>query len=323
MNVFITREIPDDIKQPLLDQGHNVQEWKEKRVMTNKELIEHCKDNDALLCISQKLDDHFFNQCSHLKVVATNSVGFDHIDIKKATELKIPIGNTPNVLSKATSDIAFLLMQNVARKAMFWHKEIVKGNWDFLDPFKDLGIDLKGKTLGIFGLGRIGFDLAKSAKGAFEMPIIYHNRSENEEAANELDAKFVSFEELLEKSDVISVLANLNEENKGIFNSDAFDKMKKTAIFINTARGGLHNEEDLIAALESGIIGGAGLDVTNPEPMDKNNPLLEMQNAVVFPHIGSATIETRTAMAKLSIQNILAGLNGERLPECVNPEVYE
>jgi glyoxylate reductase len=323
MNVFITREIPDDIKQPLLDQGHNVQEWKEKRVMTNKELIEHCKDNDALLCISQKLDDHFFNQCSHLKVVATNSVGFDHIDIKKATELKIPIGNTPNVLSKATSDIAFLLMQNVARKAMFWHKEIVKGNWDFLDPFKDLGIDLKGKTLGIFGLGRIGFDLAKSAKGAFEMPIIYHNRSENEEAARELDAKFVSFEELLEKSDVISVHANLNEENKGIFNSEAFGKMKKNAIFINTARGGLHNEEDLIAALESGIIGGAGLDVTNPEPMDKNNPLLEMQNAVVFPHIGSATIETRTAMAKLSIQNILAGLNGERLPECVNPEVYE
>lgn len=323
MNVFITREIPNDIKQPLLDQGHNVQEWKEKRVMTNEELIEHCKDSDALLCISQKLDDHFFNQCSNLKVVATNSVGFDHIDIAKATELKIPIGNTPNVLSKATSDIAFLLMQNVARKAIFWHKEIIKGNWDFLDPFKDLGIDLKGKTLGIFGLGRIGFDLAKSAKGAFEMPIIYHNRSKNEEAAKELDAKFVSFEELLEKSDVISVHANLNEENKGIFNSDAFDKMKKTAIFINTARGGLHNEEDLIAALESGTIGGAGLDVTNPEPMDKNNPLLEMQNAVVFPHIGSATIETRTAMAKLSIQNILAGLNGERLPECVNPEVYE
>jgi len=323
MNVFITREIPNEIKQPLLDEGHNVEEWTEKRVMTDAELIDHCKHADALLCISQKLDDHFFEECSQLIVVATNSVGFDHIDVAKATELKIPIGNTPDVLSKATSDIAFLLMQNVARKAIFWHKEIVQGNWNFLDPFKDLGIDLKGKTLGIFGLGRIGLDLAKSAKGAFDMPIIYHNRSRNEEAEKELGAKYVSFEELLQQSDVISVHANLNEENQGIFNKSSFEKMKPTAIFINTARGGLHNETDLIAALEAGTIGGAGLDVTNPEPMDKNNPLLEMQNAVVLPHIGSATIETRTAMANLSVQNILAGLKGERLPECVNPEVYE
>jgi len=323
MNVFITREIPNEIKQPLIDEGHNVEEWTEKRVMTDAELIDHCKHADALLCISQKLDDHFFEECSQLIVVATNSVGFDHIDVAKATELKIPIGNTPDVLSKATSDIAFLLMQNVARKAIFWHKEIVQGNWNFLDPFKDLGFDLKGKTLGIFGLGRIGLDLAKSAKGAFDMPIIYHNRSRNEEAEKELGAKYVSFEELLQQSDVISVHANLNEENQGIFNKSSFEKMKPTAIFINTARGGLHNETDLIAALEAGTIGGAGLDVTNPEPMDKNNPLLEMQNAVVLPHIGSATIETRTAMANLSVQNILAGLKGERLPECVNPEVYE
>jgi glyoxylate reductase len=323
MNVFITREIPNEIKQPLIDEGHNVEEWTEKRVMTDKELIDHCKHADALLCISQKLDNKFFEECNQLIVVATNSVGFDHIDVAKATDFKIPIGNTPDVLSKATSDIAFLLMQNVARKAIFWHKEIVQGNWNFLDPFKDLGFDLKGKTLGIFGLGRIGLDLAKSAKGAFDMPIIYHNRSRNDEAENELAAKYVSFEELLQQSDVISVHANLTEENEGIFNKSTFEKMKPTAIFINTARGGLHNETDLIAALKAGTIGGAGLDVTNPEPMDKDNPLLEMQNAFVLPHIGSATIETRTAMANLSVQNILAGLKGERLPECVNPEVYE
>lgn len=323
MNVFITREIPNEIKQPLIDEGHNVEEWTEKRVMTDTELIDHCKHADALLCISQKLDNKFFEECSQLIVVATNSVGFDHIDVAKATEFKIPIGNTPDVLSKATSDIAFLLMQNVARKAIFWHKEIVQGNWNFFDPFKDLGFDLKGKTLGIFGLGRIGLDLAKSAKGAFDMPIIYHNRSRNDEAENELAAKYVSFEELLQQSDVISVHANLTDENEGIFNKSTFEKMKPTAIFINTARGGLHNETDLIAALKAGTIGGAGLDVTNPEPMDKDNPLLEMQNAFVLPHIGSATIETRTAMANLSVQNILAGLKGERLPECVNPEVYE
>jgi glyoxylate reductase len=322
MKVFITRQVPDEIKNILIKEGHTVEDWKEKRVMTDGELIDHCKQSDALFCISQKLDNHFFEACSHLKVIATNSVGYDHIDIAKATESKIPIGNTPDVLSKATSDIAFLLMQNLARKAIFWHKEIIKGNWNFLDPFKDLGFDLKGKTLGIFGLGRIGFDLAKSAKGAFEMPIIYHNRSRNEEAESQLGAKYVSFEELLEQSDVISVHANLNDENKGLFERSAFEKMKCTAIFINTARGGLHNETDLIEALQEGIIGGAGLDVTDPEPMHKDNPLLEMQNAVVLPHIGSATIETRTAMVNLSVQNILAGLKGERLPACVNPEVY-
>ena len=322
MNVFITRVIPEHITQDIIDQGHEVKEWKEQRVMTDEELINHCKDSDAILCIGQKLGAKFLEECNHLKVVATNSVGFDHIDVAKATELGIPIGNTPNVLSKATSDIAFLLMQNVARKAIFWHKEILNGNWDFLDPFKDLGIDLQGKTLGIFGLGRIGFDLAKSAKGAFDMPIIYHNRNKNEEAEAQLDAKYVSFDDLLAQSDVISVHANLNEENKGIFNSAAFEKMKPTSIFINTARGGLHNETDLLKALQEGVIGGAGLDVTNPEPMDRNNPLLEMKNAVILPHIGSATLETRLAMVKLSVDNILAGLKGEPLPECINPEVY-
>jgi len=322
MKVFITRSIPEEVKKTLKDQGHTVSDWQEKRSMTADELINHCKRNDALLCINQKLDSRFFEECSHLKVVATNSVGFDHIDVAKATELGIPIGNTPNVLSKATSDIAFLLMQNVARKAIFWHKEILNGNWDFLDPFKDLGVDLQGKTLGIFGLGRIGFDLAKSAKGAFDMPIIYHNRNKNEAAEAQLDAKYVSFDDLLAQSDVISVHANLNEENKGIFNSAAFEKMKPTSIFINSARGGLHNETDLLNALQEGVIGGAGLDVTNPEPMDRNNPLLEMKNAVILPHIGSATLETRLAMVKLSVDNILAGLKGDPLPECINPEVY-
>jgi glyoxylate reductase len=323
MNVFITRKILDQIKQPLIDEGHTITEWIEQRTMTSSEMIQHCKKSDALLCISQKLDTEFFDACSHLKVVATNSVGYDHIDVAKATELKIPIGNTPDVLSKATSDIAFLLMQNVARKAIFWHKEILKGNWNFFDPFKNLGFDLKGKTLGVFGLGRIGIDLAKSAKGAFEMPIIYHNRSRNEEAENQLGARYMSFEELLEQSDVISVHANLNQDNEGIFDKSAFEKMKPSAIFINTARGGLHNESDLLAALKAGTIGGAGLDVTNPEPMQQDNELLNMKNVVILPHMGSATIETRTAMATLSVKNILAGLRGERLPECVNPEVYE
>ena len=320
MKIFITRLIPEDIKSILLDAGHEVDIWQENRELSNEELIAACKNADALFCISQPLDANFFEECPQLKVVATSSVGYDHIDVKKATELGIPVGHTPGVLSKATSDIAFLLMQMVARKAFYWNRQILEDNWGFAQPFENLGFDLKGKTLGIFGLGRIGIELAKSAQGAFEMPVIYHNRSRNEKAEQLLGARYVGFDELLEQSDVLSVHANLNEENKGIFNAQAFAKMKADAIFINTARGGLHNEAELCKALEDGIIGGAGLDVTNPEPMSADNPLLKMKNTAILPHIGSATKETRWAMLELTARNILAGLAGEPLPARVDPE---
>ncbi|RYZ88094.1 MAG: D-glycerate dehydrogenase, partial [Proteobacteria bacterium] len=228
----------------------------------------------------------------------------------------------PEVLSKATADVAFLLMQTTARKAFFHHKRIVNGDWDFFDPMKHLGTDLEGKTLGIFGLGHIGYEMAKSSKGAFNMKIIYHNRSENEKAERELGATKVSFDELLEQSDVISVHANLSDETQGVFNAASFARMKRNAIFVNTARGAIHNEFDLTDALRDGIIWGAGLDVTHPEPMEKDNPLLEMPNVCVLPHIGSSTMETRDAMAELSAKNAIAGMNGQRMPRIVNPEIY-
>jgi len=155
------------------------------------------------------------------------------------------------------------------------------------------------------------------------MHIIYHNRNRNEEAEKLLDAKYVSFDELLAQSDVLSVHANLSEQTRGIFDKKAFDKMKPDSIFINTARGGLHNETDLIAALQNNIIWGAGLDVTNPEPMTKDNPLLTMPNVCVLPHIGSATKQTRDAMATLAAQNVIAAAKGEPLPNIINPEVYD
>ena len=173
------------------------------------------------------------------------------------------------------------------------------------------------------GLGNIGFEMAKLCKRAYGMEILYHNRSNNEQAENELDARKVTFDELLEQSDIISVHANLTPETKETFNAAAFAKMKRNAIFINAARGGIHNEADLIAALQNGTIWGAGLDVTNPEPMDKDNPLLFMENVSVLPHIGSAVKETRNAMMILAAQNIIAGLKSEQLPKCVNPEVYD
>jgi len=323
MKIFVTRLIPGMIQKIMTDAGHEIEIWQEERALESGELIAKCQQAEALLCISQPLNADFFLQCPNLRVVATNSVGYDQIDVAKATELGIPIGNTPGVLSKATGDTAFLLMQMVARKALFWHKQILDDNWGFAQPFENLGIDLQGKTLGIFGLGRIGIELAKSAQGAFDMPLIYHNRNKNEEAEKTLGARYVGFEELLEQSDVLSVHANLNNENKGIFDLNVFSKMKREAIFINTARGALHQEDDLLKALQDGIIAGAGLDVTNPEPMKADHPLLSLKNTAILPHIGSATAETRKAMLSLSAYNILAGLEGKPLPECVNPEVYQ
>jgi len=315
MKVFISGNIaPVGLKQ-LEENNITITQWKENRQITAEELIEACQDQDALISVGpNKLNAAFLNACSHLKVIALHSVGFDQVDVAAAKKLNIPIGNTPGVLSAATADTAFLLMLAVSRKAFFSYQKIIRGEWKNYEPSPELGIELTGKTLGIFGLGKIGLEMAKKCAAAYQMEIVYHNRSQNAEAEKEIGARYVSFEELLAQSDVLSVHTALTPETKGKFTFDVFSKMKPNAIFINTARGGIHNEKDLIRALQEKVIWGAGLDVTNPEPMDKTNPLLYMENVAVLPHIGSATEETRSAMAKIIVQNIVAGLKGERLP---------
>lgn len=323
MKVFITRIIPEAGLQLFREAGIEVIQWEEKRELTQEELISNCKNVDGLLTAGRaKIDAEFLNACKHLKVISLYATGFDNVDIPEATKLKIPIGHTPDVLSKATADIAFLLMQNVARKAFFHHKRILNDDWNFFEPLANIGQDLQGKTLGIFGLGKIGFEMARTSKGAFDMNIIYHNRNNNQEAEDKLGAQKVSFDELLAQSDVISVHANLSDETKNLFNKETFSKMKPNAIFINTARGPIHNETHLLEALQNKTIWGTGLDVTNPEPMDKNNALLNMPNVAILPHIGSSTEETRNNMAILSAKNAIAGLKGKRLIKVVNPEVY-
>lgn len=324
MKVFITRKIPDIGLQLLENAGIEVIEWNEKKPLSQPELIKYSKQCDALLSAGfNNIDAFFLNECRHLKVISLHSVGYDNVDVAAATKLKIPVGNTPGVLSGPTADVAFLLMLAVSRKVFYLHNKIMKGEWLFFEPTADLGIEISGKTLGIFGLGNIGYEMAKRCVGAYGMKVIYHNRSHNFQAEKELNAELVSFDELLQQSDVLSVHSNLSVETKGKFDRHAFAKMKPSSIFINTARGGIHNEEDLIEALQNQIIWGAGLDVTNPEPMRKDNPLLTMPNAAVLPHIGSATVETRNAMAKIAAENTIAGLNGKRLPFPVNPEVYD
>lgn len=315
MKVFISGNIASVGIKELEENNISITQWKQNRQITGEELIEACQGQDGLISVGpNKINAEFLNACSHLKVIALHSVGYDQVDVAAAKKLNIPIGNTPGVLSGATADTAFLLMLAVSRKAFFSHKKIIKGEWKNYEPSPELGIEVNGKTLGVFGLGKIGLEMAKKCKAAYQMEVIYHNRSRNEEAEKEIGAKYVSFEELLAQSDVLSLHTALTSETKGKFTLDVFNQMKPNSIFINTARGAIHNEKDLIRALEEKIIWGAGLDVTNPEPMDKDNPLLSMESVAVLPHIGSATEETRAAMAQIIVKNVLAGLKGEKLP---------
>jgi glyoxylate reductase len=320
--VLITRIIPSLAQELLTKAGFDVTVWEGNTPMTQTQLIEKAKSADALLSLgSNKLDKHFFNECSHLEVIAQFAVGFDNIDVKEATNKGIPVGNTPIVLNEATADVAFGLMIAVSRKMFYLHKTIERGEWKQFEPLKNLGIQLTGKTLGIYGMGRIGMVMAQRCRGAYNMNIIYHNRTRNKEAEEKLGCTYVTFDELLQQSDVLSVHSVLSDETRGIFNKSAFSKMKPSAIFINTSRGGVHHEGDLIEALNSGTIWGAGLDVTNPEPMDANNPLLTMPNAAVLPHIGSATVEARNGMARLAAENIIEFYKSGTMPYCINPSV--
>lgn len=320
MKVYATRMLPQAGVDMLTAAGIPLTQFEGRQALNQDELIEICKHYDAVICAGQKLGAAFFEACPHLKCVALLSVGYDNVDLQAASHLNIPVTNTPGVLDASTAETAFLLMMATARKAFFMHQYILDGHWGFTDPTANLGIDLEGKTVGIFGLGNIGTVFAKYCKNFYQSPIIYHNRNRNIAAENLLDARYVSFEELLRESDVLSVHANLSASTRGIFNKDTFIKMKSSSIFINAARGGIHDENDLYEAIVEGQIWGAGLDVTNPEPMLPNNPLLRLPTVSILPHIGSATEGTRAAMAILAAKNIIAARDGKPLPNLVNKD---
>ena len=321
--VFSTRIITAAGVQLMQDAGIEVNQWQEKRELSRSELLELCRQHHALILAGPlKIDSEFLDQCRHLKVIALHGVGFDNVDIEAATKLGIPVGNTPGVVDRATAETAFLLMLAVSRKALHNHKRIINGQWSFFEPTANLGIELSAKTLGIFGLGSIGFQMARLCKAAFDMNVLYCNRKPSIVAEQQLGAVRVSFDELLRRSDVLSVHAVLSAETRGLFNEDAFRRMKSSSLFINTARGAIHDETALLAALQNRTIWGAGLDVTSPEPMRPDNPLLNMEFATVLPHIGTSTEETRIRMVTLIARNVIAASRGEAIPFPVNPEVY-
>ncbi|TXN34745.1 D-glycerate dehydrogenase [Flagellimonas hymeniacidonis] len=320
--VLLTRIFPKLATQLLEDAGYEVIAWDKEQPMPYGQMIEAAQSCNALFCtLTDKIDSTFLNACSHLDIITQYAVGYDNIDVEQATKLGIPIGYAPNAMTEATADIAFGLMIATARKMFFMNQKIKNGKWGYFDPVGHLGLELKDKTLGILGLGRIGMAMAQRCKGAYNMEILYHNRTANPNAEDQIEAKLVDFDTLISQSDVISVHCALTPSTQGIFNKSVFEKMKPTSLFINTARGGVHNEKDLIDALNNGNIWGAGLDVTNPEPMKPNNPLLTMENVCVLPHIGSATITAREEMAKMAATNIISFYEKGEVPFIVNPEV--
>lgn len=324
IKVLVTRNIPVRGVEMLQKEGFSVTPWPLDRPMTDEELITESRKHNVILCVSaDNIGTDFINTCSHLEMISQFAVGYDNIDVPLATKFGIPIGYAPGAMDEATADIAFGLMIAVARKFFFMHKGILKGEWTYFKPNANLGFEFNRKTLGIFGLGRIGLAMARRCKGAYNMDVIYCNRKANPEAEKLYDAKLVSFDQLLDQSDVVSVHSALNNETREIFNKDAFSKMKSSSIFINTARGGVHNEQDLIDALRRGLIWGAGLDVTNPEPIKPDNPLLEMENVCILPHIGSATVEARNEMSRMAAENIISYYKNNTVPNIVNPEVLK
>ena len=249
------------------------------------------------------------------------AVGYDNIDVSAATNKGIPVGNTPGILTDATADLTWALLMAAARRVIEADKFVRAGRWQTWEPTLLLGADISGSTLGIVGFGRIGQAVARRAQG-FAMEILYYSRHRRDwNFEQSLGVEYVEFDELLRQSDFVTIHASLSQETDHLFGDRQFELMKKEAILINTARGDIVDPEALFRALSRGQIAGAALDVTSPEPLPPDHRLLSLENLIVTPHIGSASYQTRSKMAVMAAQNLIAGLLGDRLPNCVNPEV--
>jgi glyoxylate reductase len=314
MKVLVSLNIPKIGIDMLRKEGLEVTVWEDDELMSQEELLTATQKNDILLSASPyHLNSEFLSRNPQLRLISQYAVGYDNIDLRKAHEMGILVANTPHAMVEATADIAFALLLASSRKLFFMHKRIIADEWGAFRPQAHLGRELKGLTVGIFGMGRIGAAFAARCKGAYDMTVLYHNRTRNVLAEKDVGAKYVSFDELLRQSDIISVHCALTPETTEKFNAATFGLMKPSSIFLNTARGGIHNEADLINALRNREIWGAGLDVTNPEPMQSDNPLLFMENVAVSPHIGSATLEARNEMSRLAALNIIQYVRGEQI----------
>jgi glyoxylate reductase len=319
--IYVTRRLPEPALQTLLEVC-KVEIWDEDVPPPYEVIVEKLADKEALLCLlTDRIDAALMDAAPRLKVISQCAVGYDNIDVSAATACGIPVGNTPGVLTDATADFAFTLLMAAARRIGEAIDYVRQGRWKTWGLTLLLGQSVYGATLGIVGLGRIGRALARRARG-FDMTVLYHDTTRQPEAEAELGVEYRTLEDLLGESDFVSLHISLTEETEGLINARKLALMKPTAILINTSRGPVVDPEALYQALKGGQIAYAALDVTDPEPLPPDHKLLTLPNLIVAPHIASATVTSRNLMADRAVRNLIAGLEGERLPYCVNPEVY-
>lgn len=305
---FVTRQLPGDALARLAT-DHEVDVWEDALPPPREDLLARTRDAEGLLCLlTDRVDAELLDACPSLRAIANMAVGTDNIDLAEAARRGIAVGNTPGVLTETTADLAFALILACSRRLLEAADAVRAGRWRTWEPAGWLGHDVHGATLGIVGAGKIGTAVARRAEG-FGMTVLLNGRGPGPGR--------VGLEELLERSDFVSLHAPLTEDTRQLIDADALRAMRPNAILVNTGRGELVDPVGLRRALEEGWIAGAGLDVTDPEPLPPGDPLLGAPNLTVLPHIGSASHATRGAMAAIAVDNLLAGLAGERMPQPV------
>jgi glyoxylate reductase len=320
--VFITQKIHSIAKKMLEEQGFTVVTWSGELPPTQTNIIEQAQDCDAIISmLHDQLDKACLQQLPKLKVIANYAVGYNNIDCEYASENKILVGNTPDVLTAATADLALTLLMATSRKFVAARNFIEKQKWIKWESSKLLGQELRNKTLGIVGMGRIGSEFARLCSQAFGMKVIYSSSTGGEKKTS-FDSQLVVFHKLVCESDVISIHCPLTQETNKLFDKTVFEKLKPNCILINTSRGAIINHDDLLAALDENKLWAAGLDVTDPEPLSESSELYKHSKVTVLPHIGSATIETRKKMAEISAMNIINAITKSGKGYFVNSESF-
>jgi lactate dehydrogenase-like 2-hydroxyacid dehydrogenase len=322
--VFVSRVIPAE-GLDLVAGATDATVWPGDLPPPRDELLRAVEGCDGILTLlTDRVDAELLDRAGpQLKVVSNFAVGFDNVDIAECTRRGIPVGNTPGVLTETTADLAWALLMAAARRVVEGADYVRAGKWQTWGPMLLMGPDVHGATIGIVGFGRIGQAVARRAAG-FGMTILYHDPVElPPEVTEPLGAQYAELDDLLARSDFVSLHVNLTDETRGLINAERLGLMKPTAVLVNTARGPVVEPRALEQALRDGVIAAAGLDVTDPEPIPVDDPLVTLPNCLIVPHIASASPATRGKMAEMAAANLLAGLRGERLPTPVNPEVYE
>ncbi|HJV47201.1 MAG TPA: D-glycerate dehydrogenase [Bacillota bacterium] len=315
--IYITRSLPEEIVE-YLSQDCHVRMWeREDEPIPEQRLVQEIQDVDGLLCLlTEKIDENLLRNAPKLKIISNMAVGYNNIDIKETQKRGILVTNTPGVLTETTADLTFGLLIGTARRFAESISYIQEGNWKTWSPMALTGQDIFGATLGIIGMGEIGEAVARRAKG-FQMNILYYNRKRKMEAEKTIGAQYCELNDLLQRSDFVVVMAPYTPQTVNLLSFEELSLMKPTAVLINTARGGIVNEEALYQALVEKKIWAAGLDVFEKEPIAPNHKLLQLPNVLALPHIGSASVATRMKMAKLAAYNLLEGLNKRNPPNLV------